>query len=267
MTTNKLADLFSTGSSEENNQMGLEYLNREGLFNEEVSTSQKETNAIPPQYSDLARLHSLIRSRKVFSIMEFGFGWSSLVMADALKKNHEDCKVLKDKPSISGGGKFQLVCVDTSEYWINHTKEKVPAALRDYITFHHSNVIIGTFQDRICHYYDILPDITPDFIYLDGPDPAAVQGSLMGITFSKTSRIVISADILKIEPLLLPGAMFIVDGRTANVRFLSQHLYRNWQINSNSTADITTFELDEPPLGKRQAAILEYQLGQDKPHN
>lgn len=86
MTTNKLADLFSTGSSEENNQMGLEYLNREGLFNEEVSTSQKETNAIPPQYSDLARLHSLIRSRKVFSIMEFGLGWSSLVMADALKK-------------------------------------------------------------------------------------------------------------------------------------------------------------------------------------
>jgi hypothetical protein len=89
----------------------------------------------------------------------------------------------------------------------------------------------------------------------------------MGITFSKTSRIVISADILKIEPLLLPGAMFIVDGRTANVRFLSQHLYRNWQINSNSTGDITTFELDEPPLGKRQAAILEYQLGQNKSHN
>jgi hypothetical protein len=139
--------------------------------------------------------------------------------------------------------------------------------LRDYIKFHHSNVIIGTFQDRICHYYESLPDITPDFIYLDGPDPAAVQGSLSGITFSKTSRIVISADILKIEPILLPGAMFIVDGRAANVRFLSQHLYRNWQINSNSTGDITTFELDEPPLGKRQAAILAFQLGQEKPHN
>jgi hypothetical protein len=104
MTTNKLADLFSTGSSEENNQMGLEYLNREGLFNEEVSTSQKQTNAIPPQYSDLARLHSLIRLRKVFSIMEFGLGWSTLVMADALKKNHEEWKALNDKPSISGGG-------------------------------------------------------------------------------------------------------------------------------------------------------------------
>jgi hypothetical protein len=263
MNTNKLADLFSTGSSEENNQMGLEYLNRQGLFNEEVSTSQKETNAIPPQYSDLARLHSLIRSRKVFSIIEFGLGWSTLVMADALKKNHDDWEALIDKPSISGSGKFQLVCVDTSEYWIDHTKEKIPAALGDYITFHHSNAIIGTFQDRICHYYETLPDITPDFIYLDGPDPAAVQGSLSGITFSKTNRIVISADILKIEPILLPGAMFIVDGRAANVRFLTQHLYRNWQINTNSTGDITTFELDEPPLGKRQAAILEYQLGQD----
>jgi hypothetical protein len=267
MATNKLADLFSTGSSEENNKTGLEYLNGEGLFNEEVLTTQKETNAIPPQYSDLARLHYLIRSRKVFSIMEFGLGWSTLVMADALKKNHEDWEALTDKPSISGDAKFQLVCVDTSEYWINHTKEKVSAALRDYITFYHSNVIIGTFQDRICHYYETLPDITPDFIYLDGPDPTAVQGSLSGITFSKTSRIVISADILKIEPILLPGAMFLVDGRTANVRFLTQHLYRNWQINSNTTGDITTFELAEPPLGKRQAAILEYQLGQYKPRN
>jgi hypothetical protein len=53
----------------------------------------------------------------------------------------------------------------------------------------------------------------------------------------------------------------------ANVRFLTQHLYRNWHINSNFNGDITTFELDEPPLGKSQAAILEYQLGQDKPHN
>ena len=267
MATNKLANLFSTGSSEENNKRGLEYLNREGLFIEEILTSQKETNAIPPQYSDLARLHTLIRSRKVFSIMEFGLGWSTLFMADALKKNHEDWEALTDKPSISNEGKFQLVCVDTSEYWIHHTKEKVPSPLRDYIAFHHSNVVIGTFQDRICHYYETLPDITPDFIYLDGPDPAAVQGSLSGITFSKTSRIVISADILKIEPILLPGAIFIVDGRTANVRFLNKHLYRNWDINSNSTGDITIFELDEPPLGKRQAAILKYQLGQEKQHN
>lgn len=266
METNKITDLFSSGSSYENNQMGLEYLNLEGLFNEEVITSQKETNAIPPQYSDLARLHSLVRSRKAFSIMEFGLGWSTLVMADALKKNHDEWEALIDKPSISGIGNFQLVCVDTSEYWINHTKEKVPVALRDYITFHHSNVIIGTFQDRICHYYETLPDINPDFIYLDGPDPAAVHGSLSGITFNKTSRIVISADILKIEPILLPGTMFIVDGRTANVRFLTQHLYRNWQINSNLNGDVTTFELEELPLGKRQADILEYQLGQHKLH-
>jgi hypothetical protein len=78
---------------------------------------------------------------------------------------------------------------------------------------------------------------------------------------------VISADLLKIEPILLPRTLVLVDGRMANVRFLTQHLYRNWHINSNFNGDITTFELDEPPLGKRQAAILEYQLGQDNPHN
>jgi hypothetical protein len=262
-----LSNLFSSGSFEENNHQGLEYLNREGLFNETATTYSKDTNAIPPHYSDLARLHTIIRSRKVFNIMEFGLGWSTIVMADALKKNHEDWKALTVRPSIKGEVNFQLVCVDTSEYWINHTKEKIHPSIIEYIKFHHSDVIIGTFQDKICHYYENLPDITPDLIYLDGPDPAAVKGSESGITFSQNNRIVISADLLKIEPILLPRTLVLVDGRMANVRFLTQHLYRNWHINSNFNGDITTFELDEPPLGKSQAAILEYQLGQDKPHN
>jgi hypothetical protein len=81
-----LSNLFSSGSFEENNHQGLEYLNREGLFNETVTTYSKDTNAIPPHYSDLARLHTIIRSRKVFNIMEFGLGWSMIVMADAFKK-------------------------------------------------------------------------------------------------------------------------------------------------------------------------------------
>ena len=87
MHVHKTADLFSTASAEENCMVGLEYLNAEGLFKEGILTSQNEQNAIPPQYSDLARPHYLIRSRKVFSILEFGLGWSTLVMADALKNN------------------------------------------------------------------------------------------------------------------------------------------------------------------------------------
>lgn len=43
-----LSNLFSIGSVEENNLHGLEYLNREGLFNETSTTYSKDTNAISP---------------------------------------------------------------------------------------------------------------------------------------------------------------------------------------------------------------------------
>ena len=70
----------------------------------------------------------------------------------------------------------------------------------------------------------------------------------------------IAADLLRLEPILLPGTMFLVDGRTANVRFLAHHLYRNWKITHDLVGDITVFELQEPPLGEKQRIILKYQL-------
>jgi hypothetical protein len=256
----KLLKLFSSGTAEENDKKGFTYLNEEGLFLEK-NKSDKEKNAIPPHYADLARLHILIRSRKVFSILEFGLGWSTIVMADALSNNKKDWEALDSKP-LSKSPKFELHAVDTSEFWIKHTVDKIPGNLQEFISFHYSKANIGTFQDRVCHYYEKLPDITPDFIYLDGPDPATVEGTLNGITFSDQNRIVIAADLLRLEPSLLPGTMVLVDGRTANVRFLAHHLYRNWKITHNPVGDITVFELQEPSLGEKQRIILKYQLGE-----
>ncbi len=54
MTIKELSELFSTGSLEENNLYGLEYLNRQGLFNDSPVAPSKVTNAITPQYADLA---------------------------------------------------------------------------------------------------------------------------------------------------------------------------------------------------------------------
>lgn len=260
MTSIHPTSLFFSSSVDQSNSEGLAYLNKEGLFTLDSLDSGNESTAIPPQYADLARLHFLIRSRKVFKIMEFGLGYSTIVMADALRKNHEDWESLPEKPSISGPADFQLHCVDTSEYWIGNTKKKIPDELKKYVTFHFSNVQIGTFQDRVCHYYDTLPDISPDFIYLDGPDPSAVQGSLSGITFSE-NRIVVAGDLLRIEPILFPGTLILVDGRSANVRFLSSHFYRNWEITSDKNSDVTIFVLDEPALGTKQSTVLEYQHG------
>ncbi len=82
--------------------------------------------------------------------------------------------------------------------------------------------------------------------------------------FSQSNRVVISADLLTIEPILLPRTLVLIDGRAANVRFLRNHFYRKWEVSSNLIGDISLFELNELPLGKRQAAILNYQLGTDR---
>src|SRR3989344_5910590 len=45
---------------------------------------------LPAELDDLTRLHFLVRSRKVSTILEFGVGKSTLVFADALNKNKEE---------------------------------------------------------------------------------------------------------------------------------------------------------------------------------
>ena len=70
-----------------------------------------------------------------------------------------------------------------------------------------------------------------------------------------------SADVLLMEPTLLPGAMIFVDGRTANARFLQAHFTRPFMSEADAKADVTLFVLQEPPLGPRDAARLDYQNG------
>jgi predicted O-methyltransferase YrrM len=57
---------------------------------------------IPPKWDDLVRLYKLIRDRKPFQILEFGSGFSTVVMAHALKQNWNDYRALR---SINAGGR------------------------------------------------------------------------------------------------------------------------------------------------------------------
>jgi hypothetical protein len=79
----------------------VRYLRNEGLpeyfYTEEkprygIFDTIESHNMTPffPDAEDLCRLHRIIRERKVFNVMEFGIGYSTLVMADALSKNYID---------------------------------------------------------------------------------------------------------------------------------------------------------------------------------
>ena len=214
------------------------------------AVSGKFSTPIPPDVGDLVRIHRLIRQRHAFTVLEFGVGYSTLVIAHALQKNEEEWKALSNAPAIRNRFPFQLFSVDASEKWLSTAESRIPQSLSSRIHLHHSPVHIGTFQGRLCHYYDRLPDVIPDFIYLDGPSPKDVQGEINGMSFGCDERTVMSGDLLLMEPTMLPGTMILVDGRTNNARFLARNFQRNWRMERDPEADTTTFELIEERLGR-----------------
>ncbi|MDO8424596.1 MAG: hypothetical protein Q7S70_01495, partial [bacterium] len=221
---------------------------KEGVFD---GVSGELNIPFPPEADDLVRLHKIIRKRKCFTVLELGSGWSTLVIADALSKNRKDWEALPQKPEIRNRFLFQLFSVDTSRDWIKRVKERFPASLIDCVHFQHSEVEIGTFEGQLCHYYKSLPDIVPDFIYLDGPDPKAVKGNINGLSFQGCpERTVMPADLLLMEPIFLPGTFVVVDGGTNNARFLARSFKRSYEIEWDKEGDVTTFELAEERLGK-----------------
>ncbi len=215
----------------------------------------------PPESSDLVRLHKLIRQRKCFTVLEFGVGYSTLVIADALQKNRLEWAQLPEKPPIRNRFMFQLFSVDASAEWIEKIKAGLPEHLRPSVHFHCTGVEIGTFNGQLCHYYEKLPDIVPDFIYLDGPAPKDVKGSIRGMSFQCDERTVMAADLLLMEPTFLPGTFVLVDGRTNNARFLERNFQRDYRVAWDKAGDVTTFELMEERLGKHNVMGTDF-LGQ-----
>jgi hypothetical protein len=61
------------------------------------SVSPNNKDAFAPELDDLTRLHYLIISRKVTTILEFGVGKSTLVFNDALIKNKKNIQILLKK--------------------------------------------------------------------------------------------------------------------------------------------------------------------------
>lgn len=219
-------------------------------------------NMVPftPELEDLCFLYRQIRQRKSLTVLEFGVGYSTVVMAAAMKKNKEEYGREFTESDIRCLNPFSVFSLDADEHWIKTAQERIPEDLREFVHINHSEVFIGTFQDRICHYYRSLPDIIPDFIYLDAPGPSQIQGEINGLSFHGcVERTLNGADILLMEPNLTPGTMIVVDGRMNNVRFLMHNLQRDWSILVDEQGDRAVLELKEPPLGIHNRRKLIFQ--------
>ncbi len=240
-------------------EQATEYLKEQNLF--EV-LQNAPSHQLPPDWRDLARLHEFARARKSVTVLEFGVGRSTIVLADALRKNKEAWETSGQKPFAQAReALFRVYSVDASQEWIQSAQTLLPASLKPHVTFCYSPVEASTFNGHMCHFYQTIPDVVPDFIYLDGPDPAHVQGEVRGLSWKNPDRTVMAADLLLMEPTLLPGTFVIIDGRTNNARFLAHNLQRKWDIVHMEKEDITTMILAESPLGAKNRADLEYRLG------
>jgi len=183
---------------------------------------------------DLAHIHRQVSNRAPKTILEFGCGTSTVIMAYALEELEKTGAVKNP----------HLHVVEASPEWIKIVESSIPDHLKKYVTFHASPAVATEYESQIAHRHTILPDIIPDFIYLDGPSPANVTGQINGISFD-ISKPPISLDILLYEPLLRTGAFIILDGRVNNMYFLKRNLKRKYRFAWNRICQYSTFELIE----------------------
>ena len=217
----------------------------------------------PSELDDLSRLHYIACQRKVNTILEFGVGKSSSVFAHALLKNKYKNKKYVEE-NLRKTNLFEIHSIDNSQKWIDECKSNIKQKYFDegVSNIHFSDVFTSEFGGRICTFYEKLPNISPDLIYLDAPDQYSPKGEYRGISSRHQDRFPMSGDILALEHFLHPGTLIIVDGRTANARFLKCNLQRNWYYSYSKKWDQHFFELLEEPLGKYNQAMIDYCLGE-----
>lgn len=214
-----------------------------------------EKEPYAPDLRDLYNLYQHVLLNKRITILEFGSGWSTLVLSIALKE-------LKDKyynkvKLLRRNNPFELFVVENEKKYLNVTKKKIKKYnkylnIKDpvKINFFFSDVEMTTFNDKICTIYKNLPLCNPDFIYLDGPDQFKIKKNINGITINHKDMMPMVSDILKFEYFYTPGTIIVCDGRTANAKFLKDHFKRKWNYINDKKNDQHIFLLTDQILGK-----------------
>jgi hypothetical protein len=222
------------------------------------SVSNDLTEPFCVELDDLTRLHYLLRKNKVITAIEIGSGKSTAVIADAIRKNKDDYAE-QVKGRLRKNNAFELHTVETSKAWGDIVIKNLPESLNKIVKMHYVKCEMTMFNDRVCTVFNQFPNICPDFIYLDGPDQFSPVNDICGISTSHPDRMPMACDILRIEHFLLPGTMIVLDGRTANARFLQRNFQLDWDYTHYSEYDIHIFINKMDPLGPYNARELDFK--------
>ena len=207
---------------------------------------KKNSAIISYNFNDLSRLHWLVLSRKALNILEIGSGYSTVIFADA-------CDILssyfKKSQELRLEKKFHVYSLEESKKFLNITKKRIPKNCSKYVSLILAKHKIIYYKGKYASKCLNVPNISPDFVYLDGPSQYFQKKNFEGFNFNSIARFPMSADLLMLEYFFEPGTVIIIDGRTSNARFLKHHFKRKWKYIHDEKGDIHFFELNEKPLG------------------
>tara|TARA_B110000037_G_scaffold217017_1_gene277179 strand:+ start:2602 stop:3408 length:807 start_codon:yes stop_codon:yes gene_type:complete len=216
-------------------------------------------DAFESECPDLTRLYSIIRMRKIITVLEFGSGKSTKVIAEALRRNKMDYS--KKISLIRRKNPFHLYTLESEKKYADEViKSCKDTGLENYVTIHLVKAEQTSFNNLTCGRYKKIPSVCPDLIYIDGPMPMSYGNSKKQYLNMNHSDITnITCDLLIIEPMLLPGTIVIIDGMTNNARFHRRNLQRNWLSYEDLANDYTIMILDEPTIGVHHKNQLTFQ--------
>ena len=225
----------------------------------ERSTKNNSVSTYPPDLNDLYRLHSSIILNKRLCTLEFGSGWSSVVINHALKINKKNYENIVKKKKLRFPKAFQHFAIENEKKYLNISKGRVEKYFRkNDVKFFYSKNIMTTYNGIICNEYESLPAINPDFVYLDGPDQFNIFKKKNNITIARQDMMPMNCDLLKLEFFLTPGTIIVIDGRGANAQFLKYNFKRKWKYEFKKKYDQHVFELQEETLGKINSRQLDF---------
>ena len=253
-----------SNKNEGDKRMDLMSENDLGRFLELEVAKDPTNGSMGPKLEDLYSLYKRVREEKVLAVLEFGSGWSTLILAKALDENKKNFGHLVDK-KVRHPNPFEILTVDASSAFLAIAQERVSRLKFDVIlTPVVSNVSMSLVNGQVCSLFESIPPFTADFVYLDGPACDQVDGNIRGMNLKFGEGdygLPMQADLICLEPYFWPGSTIVTDGRGANAYFLKNNFRRNWVHSYDKAVDQHVFRLDEEPWGGISDSLLKLKYG------
>lgn len=261
VSSQKIREFFKT--------KGLSYLLLESNKTKKKVNQLIYKKTLSPELKDLYRLYQFVFLNKRITALEFGSGWSSIILSlalDDLKKKYK-----KNVKTLRRNNPFELFVLENEKKYLEISKKKLKKfnsknKIKTKINFNLSKVKMTKFNGYICTEYEKLPMCNPDFIYLDGPNPFNTDGKVNNISTKHKDMMPMICDILKFEFFYTPGTIIVTDGRSANAIFLKLNFKRKWLHKHDIKHDQHIFYLDDPCLGRYNKLQLDFYKNEKKSH-